>query len=274
MTRSTIRRWFLVHKWSSIVSTLFLLMLCVTGLPLIFHDEIDAVSSAGPEAQLAGEPSATQGVPLDAIVAAALAERPGEVPLFIGFSQDSPLITVTTGAAPDAPVEAMTLLNFDRATGRPLGAVEEGGMMHFILDLHTDLLLGLPGMFLLGGMIETLGPVLSVDMASYWTADAAFYELLRDREVATAILAEVGGEAIAAANAKEKGKTIKGLIADCLTGENGRTKRDAWVPRWMLFPPSAYTPRGGVATVAAAERARWIWEAMSGSAAPETTGSE
>ena len=30
-----------VHKWSSLVCTLFLFMLCLTGLPLIFHDEID-----------------------------------------------------------------------------------------------------------------------------------------------------------------------------------------------------------------------------------------
>jgi ParB family transcriptional regulator, chromosome partitioning protein len=28
----------------------------------------------------------------------------------------------------------------------------------------------------------------------------------------------------------------------------------------MAFPPSAYTERGGVATVAAANRARWIAE--------------
>src|SRR3546814_20907076 len=97
-------------------------------------------------------------------------------------------------------------------------------------------------------------------MAHYWTADAAFYECLRDREVATAILAEVGGEAVASANAKEKGKTIKGVIADCLTGENGRAKREAWVPRWMAFPPSAYTLRGGVATAKAAARAQWIAE--------------
>jgi ParB family transcriptional regulator, chromosome partitioning protein len=109
-------------------------------------------------------------------------------------------------------------------------------------------------------LIETLGVHLAVDMASYWMADAAFYELLRDREVATAILAEVGGSAVAAANAAEKGKVIKGLIADHLTGDNGRAKVDGWVPRWMAFPPSAYTTRGGVATVAAANRARWIAE--------------
>lgn len=109
-------------------------------------------------------------------------------------------------------------------------------------------------------LIETLGPVLKVDMADYWTADKAFYELLRDREVGLAILAEVGGSAVASANAAEKGKTIKALIADFLTGENGRPKVENWVPRWMRFPPAAYTERGGVPTVANANRAQWIAE--------------
>jgi uncharacterized iron-regulated membrane protein len=27
--------------WSSLVCTVFMLLLCVTGLPLIFHEEID-----------------------------------------------------------------------------------------------------------------------------------------------------------------------------------------------------------------------------------------
>ena len=42
MSRTTIRIWYLIHKWSSLIPTAFLLMLCVSGLPLIFHDEIDA----------------------------------------------------------------------------------------------------------------------------------------------------------------------------------------------------------------------------------------
>ena len=109
-------------------------------------------------------------------------------------------------------------------------------------------------------LIETLGVTLGVKMADYWVADQAFYDLLRDREVATAILAEVGGSAVAEANAKEKGKVIKGVIADCLTGSNGRTKVDGWVPKWMAFPPAAYTTRGGVATVTAANRAAWLAE--------------
>lgn len=41
MTTSALRKWSWAHKWSSIICTLFMLMLCITGLPLIFHDEID-----------------------------------------------------------------------------------------------------------------------------------------------------------------------------------------------------------------------------------------
>ncbi len=109
-------------------------------------------------------------------------------------------------------------------------------------------------------LVETLGVHLDVEMADYWTADAAFFDLLRDREILTAILSEIGGGSVAAAHASEKTKIVKGIISDHLTGENGRDKQEHWVPRWMAFPPSAYTERGGVGTVAAAERAKWLIE--------------
>ncbi len=106
-------------------------------------------------------------------------------------------------------------------------------------------------------LIETIGLHLGVKMADYWVADDAFYGLIRDREVLTAIQSEVGGTAVAQAHASEKTKVIKSVINDCLTGEKGRAKVEQWVPRWMAFPPTAYTGRGGVATVAAANRVRW-----------------
>lgn len=110
------------------------------------------------------------------------------------------------------------------------------------------------------GLIETIGLHLGVKMADYWVADDAFYGLIRDREVLTEVLREVGGDTVAQAHAAEKGKTIKSVINDYLTGGNDRIKVEQWVPRWMAFPPSAYTQRGGVATVAAASRAAWLAE--------------
>src|SRR3546814_576084 len=90
MTRATIRAWYLVHKWTSLICTLFLLMLCVTGLPLIFHDEIDALSGEPDRMSVAGPPSSSdaQGLkPLDAMLAKVLASRPGEVPVFMAFDR-------------------------------------------------------------------------------------------------------------------------------------------------------------------------------------------
>ncbi|UUX99141.1 PepSY domain-containing protein [Sphingomonas sp. J315] len=74
------------------------------------------------------------------------------MPLFIGFSQDNPIITVTVGPTPDAPGSAMRLFSYDRTTGASAGEIKEEGVMHFLLQLHTDMFLGLPGMLFLGVM--------------------------------------------------------------------------------------------------------------------------
>ena len=100
--------------------------------------------------------------------------------------------------------------------------------------------------------VEVLGQAIGTDMAKWWEADDAFFDLLRDREVLRAIVGEVAGETVAAANAGEKAKTLKTIIRDHLAGLGTRTKIAHWVPRWMRFAPCAYTARGGVGTVKAA----------------------
>lgn len=97
--------------------------------------------------------------------------------------------------------------------------------------------------------VEAVGGEIGVDMARYWQADDAFFECVRDREVLTQIVAEVADETVAAANADEKTKTLKRIARDHLDGANGRAKVNGWVPKWMTFPPAAYTARGGVGTV-------------------------
>ena len=153
MTRATIRFWYVIHKWSSLVCTAFLLLLCLTGLPLIFHDEIDA--ALGDEQQLVGPASSSEApglLSLDAMLHRALRQRPGEVPLFMAFDNETPLLTVTTGPRPDAGEADMTLMLFDRTTGALVTVPGEKGVMDFVLQLHTDLFLGLPGMLFLGAM--------------------------------------------------------------------------------------------------------------------------
>ena len=96
MRRGTVQAWYLVHKWTSLVCTLFLLMLCLTGLPLIFHDEIEALTGGPPP--LTGPASSSDApglLTLDAMLQRALTVRPGEVPLYMAFDNATPLLTVT-----------------------------------------------------------------------------------------------------------------------------------------------------------------------------------
>lgn len=153
MDRAGIKTWFVLHKWSSLISTVFLLMLCITGLPLIFHDEIEALTAE--HAPLVGPASSSNSaalLSLDVMLKRALLERPGEVPLFMAFDNASPLLTVTTGPTADASASDMTLLLLDRTNGKTVAPAGGSGIMDFILELHTDMFLGLPGMLFLGGM--------------------------------------------------------------------------------------------------------------------------
>jgi uncharacterized iron-regulated membrane protein len=154
MQQRTIRAWYLVHKWTSLVCTLFLLMLCLTGLPLIFHEEIDA-AMARDGAAMTGPASSGEGrglLSLDAMLAQAMRQRPaGEVPLFMAFDNERPAMTVTTGPRPDAVEAEMTLQSLDRRNGQ---AVDLGAnrVTAFLLQLHTDMFLGLGGELFLGAM--------------------------------------------------------------------------------------------------------------------------
>ncbi|GGC96097.1 PepSY-associated TM helix domain-containing protein [Aquisalinus flavus] len=149
MKPATIRLWSAIHKWTSLIPTLFLLMLCITGLPLIFHDEID--DALNPDDWQAANPGAPL-LDLDTILDRALENRPGEVPLYMSFDIDRPVINVTTGPTPDAPGTLMHFASFDATSGDLVPPKTGGAFMEVILQLHTDMFLGLPGMLFLGAM--------------------------------------------------------------------------------------------------------------------------
>jgi ParB family chromosome partitioning protein len=91
--------------------------------------------------------------------------------------------------------------------------------------------------------MEAAGAWLDVDMARFWAPDAAFFELIRDRETTNAMLKEVGGKKVADGNLTETVKVQKAILQDFLAGANDRPKVEGWMPRWMTFPPTAYTRR-------------------------------
>ena len=151
MQRSTLKLWFLVHKWTSLVCTLFLLMLCLTGLPLVFWEEISHLTGADPEvAPAAAGPQAATNHPQGA---QARARYPGDVPLFFGWDDHTPSVYVNTGARPDTPPPQMHTAVLHQYTGELLPAAQfNEGVMYFLYRLHTDVFVGLPGMLFLGVM--------------------------------------------------------------------------------------------------------------------------
>ncbi len=132
------------------VCTLFLLMLCLTGLPLIFHAEID--SALNPPDWQPANPGG-ELLSLDDILKTALIEADGARPLFMSFDTDRPVVNVTTEADPDIAGSQFLFNSFDATSGDLVPPADKGGkIMDFILQLHTDMFLGLPGMLFLGFM--------------------------------------------------------------------------------------------------------------------------
>ncbi|MDT8758761.1 ParB N-terminal domain-containing protein [Sphingomonas psychrotolerans] len=150
--------------------------------------------------------------------------------------------------------EMLALLGYDPETLTVSGGEGEGLATLFVRLVRLDDAQVLDILAIVMGetlharssLVDLLGQHLGVDMAPVWRADDAFFDLIRDREVLLAIVEEVADRQVATGNAKETGKVLKSVIRDCLSGSRGRTKVEGWVPRWMRFPASGYTPRGGV----------------------------
>ncbi len=161
MRLRSIKVWYLVHKWTSLVCTAFLLLLCVTGLPLIFHHEID--HALGYSVHPPPEPEAAGPADLDAIVADAAGRRPEEAVQFLVRDPEEPAPWfVRLGARVDS-AEASSFLQYDARDGAFLGAYPlNQGVMHVIFRLHYDLFAGLAGTLFLGGMgVLFLGSLVS-----------------------------------------------------------------------------------------------------------------
>jgi len=150
LSGKAIKYWYLVHKWSSLICTLFMLMFCITGLPLIFHHEIDELTRA-PE--LSETASAQSLASLDAMVEQAKAEKPDWSLMFLTWNPDKPLISAVLGPTMQAEEGDVHFVLFDSRTGETVQAAPPNrGVMYFLLDLHASLLMGLPGTLFLGFM--------------------------------------------------------------------------------------------------------------------------
>ena len=179
MQAITLRRWGWVHKWSSLVCTLFILMLCLTGLPLVFSHEIEQL--AGDEIEAPAMPEGSPRASVDQIAAKAVEAYPGLVPLYFFAEEDEPDIWyVKLDTRVDTDESQSTLIISDARTGEVLGAPKvDEGFMSVMYRLHVDLYAALPGKLFLGLM----GVLLVVAIISGVVLYAPFMRKLRFGEV-------------------------------------------------------------------------------------------
>ena len=151
MKSRTIKTWAWVHKWSSLVCTVFMLLLCLTGLPLIFHHEIGHL--LGTEVESPEMPADTPRASLDRVLDIAKAKHPDRVVQFASHSEDDDnLWFVTLTPTPD-PTEDFKSVVVDARTAEVLAQPKfDEGFMYVMFKLHVDLFAGLPGKLFLGFM--------------------------------------------------------------------------------------------------------------------------
>jgi uncharacterized iron-regulated membrane protein len=151
MSPVNVRRWSWIHKWSSLVCTVFMLLLCLTGLPLIYHHEIGHL--LGNDVEAPSMPADTPRADLDQVIAAAKALYPNKIMMYMSQELDEPAIwNLTLGDHPND--EQFKSIAIDARTAKFIAEppIEGGGFMSLMFHLHVDLFAGIWGKLFLGFM--------------------------------------------------------------------------------------------------------------------------
>lgn len=154
LSAKTVRTWYRVHKWSSLICTALLLIACVTGLPLVFADELDAwlQPHIAPAKVAAGANTAS----LDPMIAQAQARFPALRPFSLVWDDDEPRIFVNMSASDEPKDGEIRQVIFNAHTGRLLEVPRDHfDLTGFLLRLHSEIFLGLPGELTMGIMALT-----------------------------------------------------------------------------------------------------------------------
>lgn len=186
MSPNKLRLWGWIHKWSSLVCTVFMLLLCLTGLPLIYHHEIghllgtDVEAPALPADQWQNAPRGN----IDAVLASAKELYPGKIAMYMSQEIDEPAIwNVTLGDHPDD--EHYKPIAVDARTTKVITepAFEGGVFMSTMLRLHVDLFAGLYGKLFLGfmGLLLIVAVVSGAVLYAPFMRKLDFGEVRRER---------------------------------------------------------------------------------------------
>ncbi len=182
MKSQSIKTWAWVHKWSSIVCTAFMLLLCITGLPLIFHHEIGHL--LGTEVEAPKMAAATPHQSLDRILDVARAQHPDRVVQFASKAEDDENLWFVTMTPTPAPTDDFRSVAIDARTAQVLAQPRfDQGFMYVMFKLHVDLFAGLPGKLFLGfmGLLLLVAVVSGVVLYSPFMRKLDFGTVRRDR---------------------------------------------------------------------------------------------
>ncbi|TIH11245.1 PepSY-associated TM helix domain-containing protein [Pseudomonas leptonychotis] len=187
MKTTTIRRWSQVHTWTSLICTLFLLMLALTGLPLIFHHELEHLLGDAPE--LREMPAETPHLSLQQLVDAAERHRLGEVIQYLGYDADEPngVVAITAATAGTEPNSSHTFM-LDARSGEAVAMpAANGGILMVILRLHVDMFADLPGKLLLAfmGLLFVAALISGVVLYAPFMRRLKFAEVRREKSART-----------------------------------------------------------------------------------------
>lgn len=91
-----------------------------------------------------------------------------------------------------------------------------------------------------GSLVNAVGHASDADIGEFWCPDDTFYDLLKDKGLLNAMIAELGGEQVAAAHAKSTGKVMRSALRQLVEKESQKKDRAPWLSRFMQG-----WPRGG-----------------------------
>lgn len=151
-TTKGVKTWFQIHKWTSLICTAFLLMLCLTGLPLIFSEEIEHLDGAAKLAPVM--PTGTPNVGLDRLAKTVKTAFPNKVTRYVFWDEHEPN-TTTFGLTDSltAPPDNFKNVILDDRTAKVLDEPKyDEGFMYVMLQLHVDMFMGIGGKLFLGLM--------------------------------------------------------------------------------------------------------------------------
>ncbi|MGY3453944.1 PepSY-associated TM helix domain-containing protein [Bradyrhizobium sp. USDA 4353] len=161
------RVWVQVHTWTSLISMIFMLMLCLTGLPLIFHDEINHLIED--EIAAPAMPADTPLLPLDRLIAAARQQLPEQHVLFVSLKAAEPLVVVALSPTVIPVPGQLHRVTVDARTAAVLGEeAPHQDVMDVILRIHRDMFTGLAGELFLGLMGLVFAASIVSGVVVYW----------------------------------------------------------------------------------------------------------